>query len=77
MQLVRLFIPLVNKFDLRPRSHHLLASTMSHSKSPLVRTLQSIMELLVSAPHCDVFAGRWVAVYDGDECLSFCEKMNE
>lgn len=35
----------------------------------------SFKTLLISAIDCDVFASRWVAMYD--ECLRFCVKIDE
>lgn len=83
MQLVhnalRLSVPDVPRVALRPRARALLAvpaaRTRSRRSAPLPRALALLNTLLASAPECDLFAWRWVAVCR--ECLNFSEMMDD
>lgn len=78
-QLVRLSVPDVPRITLRPRLRPLLcvpaARTAARRHSPLPRALALLNSLLVSAPECDLLAGRWAAVTR--QVLIFCEKMDD
>jgi hypothetical protein len=67
------------QFNFRPRNRDLLAvpkaCTVVYRKSPLVRALDYLNTLLMSAPDCDVFAGSWKMICD--ECKRLCEAMDD
>ncbi|XP_050551673.1 uncharacterized protein LOC126911004 [Spodoptera frugiperda] len=76
-RVVRLFVPDVPRYQLRPRNHCLLAvpsaRTVSHAHSPLVRALTLLNDLLASSPECDIFASNWKTVCK--QCMQLCESI--